>query len=59
MKQAMQKMNFGPCMDVKEYNNHLYVIQNTSQYPGGRLCVLTPEGKLCSELKGLGNARQI
>ncbi len=59
MKQTIQKMNFGPCMDVKEYNNHLYVIQNTSQYPGGRLCVLTPEGKLCSELKGLGNARQI
>lgn len=59
MKGHLQRMHLGPCMDVKESMGRLYVIQNTLQYPGGRLCVLSPEGELQGEYKGIGNARQI
>lgn len=49
----------GPCADVKTHNGLLYVMQNNDQYPGGRLCVLTPELQLVAQYTGIGKARQI
>ena len=49
----------GPCMDVKAHNGLLYTIQKISQFPGGRLCVLSRELCPIAEFVGIGNARQI
>ena len=38
--------SIGACMDVKANKGLIYAIQRDSQFPGGRLCVLTPELKL-------------
>ena len=51
--------NIGPCMDISAHKGHLYAIQRSSQYPGGRLCVLTADMQLVGEYVGIGNARQI
>lgn len=49
----------GPCMDIRTSGGRLYVIQNRSGHPDGRLCVLTPELNLLASFPGIGNARQI
>lgn len=54
-----RKFRIGPCMDVQSYQGRLYAIQNALQFPGGRLCVLSPQGELLAAFEGIGNARQI
>ena len=49
----------GPCMDLRIHNGYLYAIQNNSQYPNGRLCVLKPDLSLIATFIGIGDARQI
>lgn len=49
----------GGFMDVEEYNGHIYAIQRSSQYIGGRLCVFDKELNLISSYEGIGNARQV
>jgi len=49
----------GPCMDIRTNGGRIFVIQNRSGYPDGRLCVLTPEMELLASFPGIGNARQI
>lgn len=46
-------------MDIEEYNGYLYAIQNSSQYIGGRLCVLDKNLNLVSSFENIGNCRQI
>ena len=54
-----EKANIGPCMDVKAHKGLLYAIQNSTQCPDGRLCVLSPDFTLLHTYEGIGNARQI
>lgn len=51
--------HLGACMDIAIHKNRIYIIQNTRQYKGGRLCVLTPDFELLASFEGIGNARQI
>ncbi|MBE6561858.1 MAG: hypothetical protein E7662_12115 [Ruminococcaceae bacterium] len=51
--------DIGPCMDIRAHGGNLYAIQKNLAYPGGRLCVLTPDGELAASYTGIGNARQI
>lgn len=54
-----KKAGIGACMDVSSAHKRVYAIQNTAKQRGGRLCVLSPDGTLLSEYRGIGNARQI
>lgn len=54
-----RRAHIGACMDVCACGGLLYVLQNSSQHRGGRLCVLSPELVLLGEYTGIGNARQL
>lgn len=54
-----RRASIGPCMDVKAHNGRLYAIQRSSQYAGGRLCVLDASAEMLGTFVGIGNARQI
>ena len=54
-----EQADIGACMDVKAHNGRVYAIQRSSQFLGGRLCVLSDDLALIGEFRGIGNARQI